>query len=195
MANTPAKSNKAGEKKELPASGYFKKKVYTIKVSMPPIGTRVYNNLECVWYTVSEKDRFVLTGTRGEQWCIKPEKLAKTYKFATGQPINEVAINEYFIKQGRKSMNITTMPDNTLYYAEQVRYPQQFQVSTSWGAVLNGNLPQDPNTGKKIPHGKGDYRVCMADPMTGACNTSDCWIVNGAVMVDTYKVASPANKG
>ena len=193
MANISAKSNNMENKRELPASGYFKKKLYTIKVSMPPIGTRVYNNLECVWYTVSEKERFVLTGTRGEQWCITPEKLAKTYKFATGQPINEVTINEYFIKQGRKSMNVTTMPDNTLYYAEQVRYPQQFQVQTSW-ALLNGNLPQDPTTGKKIPHGKGDYKVCMADPMTGEYDAGHCWIVNGAVMVDTYKVASPANK-
>ena len=193
MSNMSAKLNNAENKRELPASGYFKKKLYTIKVSMPPIGTRVYNNLECAWYTVSEKERFVLTGTRGEQWCIKPERLAKTYKFATGQPINEVTINEYFIKQGRESMNVTTMPDNTLYYAEQVRYPQQFQVQTSW-ALLNGNLPQDPTTGKKIPHGKGDYRICMADPMTGAYDAGHCWIVNGAVMVDTYKVASPANK-
>ena len=193
MANISAKSNNMGNKRELPASGYFKKKLYTIKVSMPPIGTRVYNNLECAWYTVSEKERFVLTGTRGEQWCIKPEKLARTYKFATGQPINEATINEYFIKQGKESMNVTTMPDNTLYYAEQIRYPQQFQVQTSW-ALLNGNLSQDPSTGKKIPHGKGDYRICMADPMTGAYDAGHCWIVNGAVMVDTYKVASPANK-
>ena len=193
MANISAKSNNMGNKRELPASGYFKKKLYTIKVSMPPIGRRVYNNLECAWYTVSEKERFVLTGTRGEQWCIKPEKLARTYKFATGQPINEATINEYFIKQGKESMNVTTMPDNTLYYAEQIRYPQQFQVQTSW-ALLNGNLSQDPSTGKKIPHGKGDYRICMADPMTGAYDAGHCWIVNGAVMVDTYKVASPANK-
>ena len=173
-------------KRTLPAEGYFQKKIYEITLEMLPVGTEVYNQLECCKYTVTEGNRFILVGTRGERWTTSFKNIAKTYRFSSGKPITAETIQDYFVNKGKKSMKITTLPNNTLYYGKQVPLGQQFQVQTSW-ALLNGNLPIDPNTGKKIEHGTGDYQLFNADPVTGTVDFNHSWIVNGAVMPDTYK--------
>ena len=184
-------------------SGYFTKKVFTIKFAMPPVGTVVYNTLECLPYTVTEAKPVVLIGTRGEMWTFKLEQLPAKYKFATGEPITPALLQQKMarakvesftvpgkvvgsprdIKLDMKTIAITSLPGAELYYGERVPVGQQFQCQ-AWGMVLNGNMPIDPNTGKKVQHGKGDYRMTPIKP-DGSRGTT--YIINGAVMEDTYK--------
>lgn len=156
------------------------KKKYQIYVCMPPLGTKVYNQLEDVHYETSEKKPFVLSGTAGEQWVIDPAKLFKTYQLPNGQPLNLDFLKTKGHPYKVNWFKIETIVDaaNPVYnWALFVPKGTQLGVPTSWGDVLTANR-------SGVPHGLGDYLVC-ADG--GNCpNLADMWVVNGEIFPATY---------
>lgn len=162
------------------ASSYkpARKKQYTIWCCMPAIGTKVHNTLEDANYATNEKQRFVLSGTRGEMWVINVDKLAKTYTFGDGTPITPQSLKAKQKDGVIDWFQVKTITDNdATLFATFVPAKYQFQVQTSWGAVLNANRVG-------IPHGKGDFVLCGNN--NGYPNVNDKWVVNGAVFADTY---------
>lgn len=163
--------------------GYVRtrKKKYTIKCSMPLIGTQVTNHLKKAQYQTNEQKRFVLTGTVGEQWVIDANKLAKTYTLEDGRPINPETLQS-LVKHTSDGdiilrFNVTTIPNGQTNWAMFIPVKDVFQIPTAWGDVLTVNAPG-------TPHGAGDFLVC-ADA-NGQPNLNDRWVVNGEIFADTY---------
>lgn len=174
-----------------------KKTSYSIKASMPYIGTKVHNYLEKADYVVDEnKNRVVLTGTVGEQWTVSIQKLCSTYVI---ESTDEEITPESMMRKCFKSVNPSTgkeeivcnefrvspRPNSTKLYAFKTEPNQRIQIKTSWGTVLQANDPS-------VPHGKGDYIVCSCGP-DGRPNLNDRWIVNGVVFSTTYDMTSFPN--
>lgn len=159
------------------------KKNYEVYVCMPPIGTKVHNFLEGTDYVTTKEKRFVISGTRGEQWVIDAAKLAKTYQTLDGQPLNTKTLN---IKNGIMPwVKVKTRPDASIVWACFLpKKYRSFPVKTSWGDVLMANRPE-------VRHGYGDFLVC-ADA-NGRPNFSDMWVVNGEVFPTTYDLRSFPN--
>lgn len=173
-----------------------RKKKYTIKASMPPVGTKVHNHLEKVDYITDENKKFVLTGTVGEQWVVDVNKLMKTYTFENGQPITKQEL-PYMLKDCMDKakakvckviprFNIQTIVDNSTptNWAIFVPVKYTFQIPTSWGDILTVNAPG-------IPHGTGDFIVCS--DLNGYPNMNDRWVVNGEIFADTYDMRAFPN--
>lgn len=140
-------------------------------------------------YIVDGDKRFVLSGTQGELWTIDANKLAKTYVFAGNMNKPDEDINYESIKaryankrlRGASVMKwqlLETRGVKGYNFACQVPANEVFTLNTSWGSILTGNDPS-------IPHGKGDFVVCAANP-DGTPNLNDRWIVNGLIFGDTY---------
>lgn len=167
--------------------GEYKKGVYVIKVRRATADefsgkSKIYNWLEDTYYQASEAKPFVLIGTRGEEWVVKPTVLQKTYRFLDGSIINVDEI-------GEEPVEITTFEDNNAqhYFAVRVDSNQQFEQA-AWGDILHGNKPVN-SKGDIVEHEEGDYLICSAtrgDDGTWKPNIDDRWIVNGAVFKDTY---------
>lgn len=134
-------------------------------------------------YAVTDATPFVLCGTVGEMWTIKPDKLASTYMFLqNGQPlqINQQTLNQR-MKNGVLDWTvIRTSPQATAGQNMACFVPtaQKGQIQTAWGSVLNLN-------GTGISHGKGDFIVCAKLP-NGQPNLADRWVVNGEIFATTY---------
>ena len=158
------------------------KKSYEIWVCMPPEGTKVYNELEDVHYTTSKAKPFVLSGTAGEQWVIDGAKLAKTYTFATGEPITPDSIQRKCKNGSMEWVKVKTVPGQMCNFAVQLPKTapefRNFPVKTSWGETLLANRDG-------IKHGDGDYLVCGMTP-DGMPNLADVWVVNGRIFPATY---------
>lgn len=173
-----------------------RKKKYTIKASMPPVGTKVHNHLEKVDYITDENKKFVLTGTVGEQWVVDVNKLMKTYIFEQGQEITKQELQnklkdcvDHKDEQVCKVIprfNIQTKVDISApsNWAIFVPVRHTFQIPTSWGDMLTVNAPG-------IPHGTGDFIVCS--DLNGYPNMNDRWVVNGEIFADTYDMRAFPN--
>lgn len=158
------------------------KKSYEIWVCMPPIGTVVKNHLEGIKYKVDPKQRFVLCGTQGEMWVIDGNKLASTYTFATGEPINPESIGRKTKDGVMEWAKVKTRPgmmNNFALLLPKGKYTN-FPVSTAWGSTLVANRPE-------VKHGRGDYLVCSM-AQDGGPNLADVWVVNGPVFYATYNL-------
>lgn len=154
-----------------------RKKQYQIWCCLPPVGTHVHNFLENIDYTTSDAARFVLSGTRGEQWVIKGDKLAKTYTFADGTPINAETLRKYQDKSGNASwFRVQTSGDASRVWACFVPAAYTFPFQTSWGNMMCNQ--------KGIPHGYGDF-IIRSDA-GGQPSSSGGYVCNGAVFADTY---------
>lgn len=151
---------------------YQKKGGYLITATVAIPGVRVYNFLEDANYVTSEKKCIILTGTRGEQWVVDREKLAKTYIYTDGTPIDAENLPKV-------SFIVTPVvgEDAACVFAEQTT--EQVKVNTSWGVELTANR-------EGIPHGEGDF-IIYADDGTGKPNPNNSWVVNGLVFLDTYR--------
>ena len=149
----------------------YQKGQYIIFASIAQPGIKVHNFLEDADYTTSEKKPVILTGTRGEQWTVTLQKLAETYNYADGTPIDIEALPHV-------SFAITPIVGENapIIFAELTT--EQEKIETSWGEVLTANRDG-------IPHGDGDY-IVYADDGTGNPNPNNRWVVNGLVFVDTY---------
>lgn len=155
-----------------------RKKLYTVKLTVPPLGTAVYNKLEGSSYVTSEQCPFVLTGTVGEQWVIDFNKLCRTYVVASGKrPITENDIDR--LRKSGKQLTLQTITNGDINYCYKVPVNTPFEIITSWGTTLLGNR-------EGVPHDTGDYIVCSV--LNGQPNLSDRWIVNGEVFKNTYKL-------
>jgi hypothetical protein len=148
------------------------KKEYDIQVYVPPIGTKVYNQLEDASYVTNETKPFVLVGTVGEEWTVDAKKLMKAYKYEH-QPITEDVIKTT-IGDGKKH-SITAIAGAEMMFAAHTTEP--VEVNTSWGETLQANRPG-------VEHGEGDYLVCS--DKNGSPNLDDVWVVNGAIFPKTY---------
>lgn len=129
------------------------------------------------YYITTQEQPFVLAGTLGEMWTIKPAKLASTYTFADKTPINSQTLQKKVKSNMLDWTPITTIPNNTVTMACFVPLNQKFQVNTAWGTILNGNIGRG--------HGLGDFIVCAKLP-NGQPNLQDRWIVNGNIFATTY---------
>lgn len=132
-------------------------------------------------YTVDDNARFVLSGTVGEMWTIKFDKLAKTYTFADGTEITPESLKAKCAKLGDTDqidwVQLITKPDKGSNVACFVPKNQPGQLKTAWGSVLTYNDPS-------IQHGFGDFIVSTVGPDGGP--TNDRWVVNGLIFRDTY---------
>lgn len=155
-----------------------RKKLYTIWACLPPVGTKVYNNLEKADYVTSFDQMVVFSGTMGEQWVSDIRTLAETYTFANGREISPENIRRICDSQMNVGwFKVDTKANGTPMCACFVPLKYQFTVQTSWGALLKGNDPS-------VCHGKGDFVVC---PMVnGSPNFQNRWIVNGLIFSTTY---------
>ena len=129
-------------------------------------------------YIVNNPQTFVLSGTRGELWCIKGDKLAKKYVWASDNaPINAQTLKSRLGDAKYLGwQKVRTIPDNSAAYACFVPAKIQGQIQTSW-AILNIN-------GRGVPHGKGDFVI--SQPGADGKPSADRYVVNGAVFADTY---------
>lgn len=160
------------------------RKMYTISVSMPILGTEVYNYLEKSKYITNKNRPFVLTGTRGEQWIIDSDRLCRTYTLENGEPLTvkflmSKIITEY--KDGKsypciRSFKIRAIPGAISWV---INIPKNciFTIKTSWGDELLVNDPDRPNA-------VGDFIVCS--DINGKPNLNDRRVVDGEVFLDTY---------
>ena len=129
-------------------------------------------------YIVNNPQNFVLSGTRGELWCIKGDKLAKKYVWAS----DNTPINAQTLKSRLGDVKylgwqkVRTVPDNSVAFACFVPAKIQGQIQTSW-AVLNIN-------GRGVSHGKGDFVI--SQPGADGKPSASRYVVNGAVFADTY---------
>lgn len=156
------------------------KKNYDVYVCMPKIGTKVRNRLEGADYIINENKRFVISGTVGETWVIDIGKLAKTYSFMDGKPIDAESLKSRMEKSGIIDwMHLKTLPGGGgINWAFHLPLSiKNFPVQTSRGDTLYAN-----RTG--VGHGIGDFLVC-ADA-GGQPNLNDAWVVNGEVFPTTY---------
>ena len=128
-------------------------------------------------YIVNNPQTFVLSGTRGELWCIKGDKLAKKYVWASDNtPINAQTLKSRLGDAKYLGwQKVRTIPDNSAAYACFVPAKIQGQIQTSW-AILNIN-------GRGVPHGKGDFVI--SQPGADGKPSADRYVVNGAVFADT----------
>lgn len=134
-------------------------------------------------YAVTDATPFVLCGTVGEMWTIKPDKLASIYNFLQGgQPlaINQQTLNQRLNGKYLDWTLIRTSPQATAGQNMACFVPssQKGQIQTSWGSILNYN-------GVGVSHGKGDFIVCGKLP-NGQPNLADRWVVNGEIFATTY---------
>lgn len=132
-------------------------------------------------YIIDDKNRYVISGTRGELWVVPEDKLMSTYIFDTGEAIRVESINKRKVK-GTDYMDWqlveTNVAKGSATYAMCVPTAQEFQIMTGWKQILKGN-------DKGIDHGMGDMVLCGSNP-DGTPNLADRWIVNGRVFIDTY---------
>lgn len=135
-----------------------------------------------VYKVVTDND-FLLSGTQGEVWLAKLDKIAKTYRLQNGMPITPQSLNR-MIKRIRYSTIIDWFEVETLSTQEGINMAchvpktQRGEIATSWGAKLTVN-------GVGVSHGTGDFIVCEMLP-NGMPNLNDRWVVNGLIFVDTY---------
>lgn len=136
-------------------------------------------------YITNEKDRFIVSGTQGELKVIDSNNLAKTYVFLgnsvdSDEEINMKSLRTRCMYSGDRMdwQLLETKADKSDYFACYVPANKMFTLRTSCGKLLVGNDPI-------IPHGKGDFVVCTANP-DNTPNLNNRWIVNGLVFGDTY---------
>lgn len=137
----------------------------------------------------------VLSGTRGELWVTKQEKVMQTYQVSSnGSWVRDWSsvFNQRAIKRGETVLIpwIKVHADgaqNGENMACFVPKKERGQIRTSW-AVLNINA-------QGVEHGLGDFVVCQAQMVGGKLqpNMNDRWVVNGAVFADTYNNQGWAN--
>jgi hypothetical protein len=160
-----------------------KKKVYNVWVCKPGVGTKVHNKLENVDYVVTKERPFVISGTVGEMWCISFDKLVKTYKFATGEPISLDGLKRRGTEDGLMGWQLIQTYGGTGedYFASflPIGKVKNFPVQTSWGDVLTANA-------SGVSHGKGDFLLCPSN--NGQPCLNDVWVVNGLVFPKTYSM-------
>lgn len=152
------------------------KKIYQIWCCMPPVGTHVHNKLENIDYTTDNNARFVLSGTRGEQWVITVGELAQRYTFANGTLITPDTLKRRQSVDGSIDwFMIQTRPTVQKVWACFVPAAYEFSYQSLWGTMV-GNR-------KGIPHGLGDF-IVRSDVfgMPG----KDGYVCNGAIFADTY---------
>lgn len=160
------------------------KKLYNVYMCRPEFGTAVHNRLEHCDYTTNEKKQFVLSGTVGEQWVIDGNKLASTYEFEDGTPINPQTLGAKIAKGTNGQIDWiklrTRQSTGQFNYAFHlpINEIRDFPVKTSWGETLYANKGNEG-------HGTGDFLVCATNP-DGSPNLNDMWVVNGNVFATTY---------
>ena len=155
-----------------------KKKLYSVLVSKPDIGTVVVDKLGASYYRTTEEKPYVITGTRGEQWCVNLGVLNKTYEFMNGTEITEKSIRCL----GEDAIEIRVKKDSTVHYAYKLSdMVKNLPVVTSWKETIFANRDG-------INHDGGDYIICAG--YSGKPDTNDMWVVNGEVFNDTYNFIS-----
>jgi hypothetical protein len=149
------------------------KKSYEVDIRKSSVAVKVYNNLENVTYDVKpEENRVIITGTAGEEWLAKVDKVLSTYRKLDGSSLTEADIPV------DKKLRVKTLPGSE-YFAVFVPKERQFKVQTSWGDILTINRDG-------IPHGDGDYLICSVKD--GNPNFSDVWVINGVIFSKTYEL-------
>ena len=157
------------------AKGIIKvtKKSYEVAIRKSSVPMSVYNQLEDVRYDVKPEDnRVIVTGTEGEEWLSKTDKVLKTYRNLDGSLLSDEDTPV------DTKLRVKTLPGSE-YYAIFVPKDMQFRVKTSWGEMLTANRGG-------VPHGDGDYIVCAVKD--GNPDFSDVWIVNGVIFPKTYEI-------
>lgn len=153
------------------------KKQYQIWCCKPSVGTLVWNCLEDVEYAITSKACFILSGTRGEQWVIKPNKLMQTYTFADGTSINPQTLEERTKQDGTIDwFKVQTIPTAAKVWACFVPKANAFEFQTPWGQMMCNR--------RGISHGLGDFII--RPDADGKPDINDGYVVNGAVFADTY---------
>lgn len=154
------------------------KKKYEIWFSVPDIVVTMHNDFEDVDYTAGNGEA-LLSGTAGEPWSTKLEKIAKTYVFATGEAITPESLARHKQKSPDGWMKIATQSGAMTNYAMFLDKNKYRNVPiAAWGCILWANRDG-------IKHGDGDYLVCGMN-QDGSPNFNDMWVVNGCVFVATY---------
>lgn len=134
-------------------------------------------------YKVMADNDFLLSGTQGEVWLAKIDKIARTYRLQNGTPITPQSLNRMAKKIGYEVVidwfGVETLSSQGgINMACHVPKTQRGEIATSWGARLTIN-------GVGVSHGTGDFIVCGMLP-NGMPNLNDRWVVNGLIFVDTY---------
>lgn len=149
------------------------KTAYEIQIRKTSKPLTVYNRFEDVTYDVKPEDgRVILTGTSGEEWLAKPEKVCKTYENLDGTPLTEDQIPV------DTKLTVKTKIGTGTNFALFIPKKTKVIVQTSWGDTLKANRDG-------VPHGKGDYLMCTSKD--GKPDFSDVWVVNGETFPQTYE--------
>lgn len=162
----------------------FRKTDYTISARHAFPGERIYNYLEDSEYVTSDEKPIVLCGTADEQWTVTFDKLAATYTYADGAPIDlGDTLGWRLVQSDDEWWDICPIQDDSAptIFAYQLDPDEQMEVETSWGEVLTANR-------SGIPHGDGDW-IVFANDGYGQPDENDSWVVNGLVFENTYEEA------
>ena len=122
-------------------------------------------------FYMTDGQRIVLCGTRGELWDVKPEKFMSSYRHTDGRQITQIPENTWF--------EVSRAAESTPS-ALGICIPNTIQgvYRTSW-ATLTVNNPASSG------HGKGDILVAPMLP-NGQPDLSKCSPTNNEVFALTY---------
>jgi len=152
------------------------KKEYTIQGMMVSKDTPYENVLEGNSGVVTnDRETVLLKGTVDELWPAKLEKVSKTYTTTDGKDVTRSTFSK---KDVYVDLKTKAEPDTN--YAMFIPAELRVVVETAWGETLVANRPG-------VEHGAGDYLVCAIKD--GQPDTSDVWVVNGAIFPNTYDMS------
>lgn len=161
---------------ELDKEGFVhcSKKEYIVNVRKAVVRTKVYNFLEDAYYEVlpNETDRIIISGTVGEEWVTRIDKVVSTYINLDGSKLLETQIPS---DGSQFSVKTIAGSDN---YAIFVPKELEVVINTAWGDVLTANR-------EGVSHSDGDFIMCAGKD--GKPDFSDVWVVNGEIFKNTYE--------
>ena len=146
------------------------KNTYTLYMCIPPLGTRIVNEIEDTEF-VTNKGDVVLSGTRQEVWVTRLDKIIKNYVYVDGRPITQDTLKRKIVNGCVNWVQIKprTFCNSLVFYIDK----KHTNVLLPNGLIANKD-------GK--PHGKGDFLVAttLKGPIT------DYKLVNGEIFLDTF---------
>ena len=150
---------------------------YTVTIEPAKEGQVYYNKLEDVYYK-GKLGMIVTTGTLGEQWLQKPEKIIKNYVKEDGSEILLADLNNKILIKPKSNTNKC--------WAYQIAYIEnnidKYYITPSYDETIKLKVNCSLNKqGEEWSHGKGDWIIAYDNEFT------DQAVINGLVFEKTYK--------
>lgn len=156
----------------------YKRKQYDAKITMPPIGSRIYNKTRDTVSIVTEESPYMVTLPANVRYVanleflqshfIEPDKSTKKLMKKVKKAI-----------QSPKGLTVKSVPNDKIFYAVKVPENQVIYIYDEYGERQQGNFNPSVN------HNGGDWVVCH-QAENGGPDTDRMFVVNGELFDLTY---------